>query len=519
MNIQQPRLSISNCVLPTAVDWVVLRKLREWHTTSKQTISSTVITPVHANPTPFWISAKVARHLANILTQENQTAVKTSCSSMNNKVFSSKYTPSSTAKRDGVYYSVNWDRAVNVFGLSYVNTADTSFASIVDSTTCVSYNIPIDETGDVLWSLLRRPSSSSHLIGNSYFHSNMQTNMRKQYTHNNTITNTMMMMESNFIKTRDNLLFTSPYWLNVSTLEKRWRGVRIASNRTTTPVYLKDGKMSFINAEQTTDASQFTSLSCIPQRRHQYLSCSGVQYFSWDFSEKLTSAFTDMKSPTQTINSSSSTINSTINSSSSMTLTNGKTDLSATYHTKEETMTETPSNLWLDVELIEMAGWSLQNTAVAIEVPQSEYIQLSSQQHNIHKNLNNKSFITKKEEKEERRIIVNAAYLVERDPLLDLIAYKPECLLINGIANVDAATILRLALFAIAMKYTNNTWLCASLVQQQQLRGINGNNITGVEAKLHYSWESKFTVTVLINVDELHITPEQLMQLRNRDGE
>ncbi|ORC90925.1 uncharacterized protein TM35_000073490 [Trypanosoma theileri] len=475
MTLQQPRLSISNCVLPTAVDWVVLRKLREWHTASEQTVqSTTTTTPVCADPSPFWISAKIARYLWNKLTQENPTSIHTSYSSMNSQaMFTSNHT-TSISKREGTYFSFNWNRAVHVFGSTYVNTADTSLSSIVDSTTCVSYQIPVDETGEVLWALISRefPSHSTKGI------------YTKQYP--------------------SHFFFSSPYWLNMEKLEKRWPGISIAAK--TTPVYLKGGSAQcFINAEQTTDASRFNALSCIPQRRHQYLSTGGVQYFSWDFSEKLTRAFSDMRNHTCNI----------ISSSSLMPLRNDKTDLSSSYKQQEEEeeqkekekeeKMETPSNLWLDVELIETAGWSVQSHAVAIEVPPTEI------RFPPYMNIKNKP------SNESSRIIVNAASLLTRDPLLDLIAYKPICLLTQGVAYVDAATTLRLAVFALTMKYTNNTWLCASLVQEKKIRGRKENNITGVEAQVHYSWRSNSMKSILINVDEVHITPEQLTELLNRE--
>ncbi|KAG5473136.1 hypothetical protein CUR178_03054 [Leishmania enriettii] len=77
-------------------------------------------------------------------------------------------------------------------------------------------------------------------------------------------------------------LFQSPYWVEVTGLYERW-GVCVAPG--VVPLLI-DGE-SYVNAEQTTDASRFTPRTCVPHLQQEVLFSVGLGACTWAGSQHL----------------------------------------------------------------------------------------------------------------------------------------------------------------------------------------------------------------------------------------
>ncbi|RNF25715.1 uncharacterized protein Tco025E_02014 [Trypanosoma conorhini] len=479
MTLQQPRLSISNCVLPTAVDWAVMRALRDWHNNARVGDASTAPSarPITEEPSPFWITAKAVRFLANALPMERQSLRTPTHVPMNGM----QTTQRNGASQMGGNYFTNRNRIVNAFGISFVNAADTPICSVVDSCTCASCGFPVSESGDIIWELLGKVKGMSRLRfalptapeGDKHGADSM----------------------------RFPSLFQSPYWLAGEGLERRWKGVTIAPN--VTPVYVEHSSHWFVNAEQTSDASRFDCLSCTPHRRHQCLTKDGVCFVSLNLSAKLAEAFLEMtKGP--------GTTQLAPGDFCKPAQARRNSHEHSCFYAEEaqpQQTTEDPSNLWLDVGLLESAGWSLQEAAVGVELQPR---QLTMATRSFVSDTNSANVGAKP------IVVVNAGFVRERDSLLDVIAYKPQYIGLEQNTFFAPSTTVRLALLAHTMRYTSPTWIAAAFAERVGLRGRKGHAATGVEVELHCNSQTATTKIVLINSDELELTQERIADLRGR---
>lgn len=476
MTPQRLSLSISNCTLPTAVEWVVTRRLREWH---KQKNLGTTASPPTASAecpsgelSPFWIPVRAAYLLRDALLANGHIP-------SGPLPGITQSTHNCTTKKQSHSLISNWENVFNVCGVSFVNAADTSISSFMDSATCASCNIPVDESGDVVWplvGLLRQQTLQKIAAAVGTRRGADNTTLR-----------------------RGPLAFHSPYWLEGPNLEKRWKNISIAPNAL--PFFVERGSMWFINAEQTTDASRFDSLSCTPHRKHHCLRVDGAYNVSWEFSEKLAQAFAEMvknekgaySSPTADDNPNRPQPND-----------------SHPHRHYTPRQLEGPNNLWVDVELLDRAGWSLREGAAAVELPPD---QLTRQKWGPAPRLHSAA-----PEKNAKPIVaVNAEFVRERESLLDVIAYKPDYIGPEGGGNtVGADTTLQLALLAHEMRYASPTWICAGYAQRAGLCGKETSNAAcGVEVTLFQKGELRTRKVVLINMDELNITQERILELRS----
>ncbi|KEG12308.1 hypothetical protein DQ04_01811030 [Trypanosoma grayi] len=476
MACQRPRLSLSNCLLPTSVDWVAMRALKEWHHNFQTGLSpfGSSAESAATEASPFWISTRVARMLYAASLNERSSSRVTR--GTHNRNVHDK--PKEEAKSKGKEYTINTRRLVNVFGSSFINAADTSICSMLDSATCVSYRVPVDEAGDVLWSLFNVLNSQA--VYSAAATSDVSFKAAARYAVSKGLP----------------LLFHSPYWLEGEGLERRWKDVRIAPN--IPPLYVNSGSDWYVNAEQTSDASRFDCRSCGPHRRHQCLSGSGVHYVSWEFSEKLAEAFSDTR---KDLNEPSENVSE--ENGLGRTVPNYEQQQQ---QQKGQQIYENPSNLWLDVELVESAGFSLRQAAVGVELPPSQL------RERVRVQVKKDIYKTKRALRRSM-VVVNAEFIVEREVLLDLIAYKPVCIGLPPSTFLGEATIVQLALLSCTMKYTSSTWLSASVAQRTQLRGRGGSETTGVEVALRHRSYAATSTAVLINADELDLSQERIAEL------
>ncbi|EKF37893.1 hypothetical protein MOQ_001904 [Trypanosoma cruzi marinkellei] len=476
MTLRQPRLSISNSLLPTAVDWAVMRALRERHNGAEAADASASSSERRVTEalSPFWIPTQVVNFLANALFHERQLSHVPFHTSVMDGV---RITNNNGTKRVESIYFTNEKRFLNVFGVSFVNAASTPICSAVDSCTCASYGLPISESGDLIWFLMGKvacasrsrfssltaPCGDNHSLGEDCFP----------------------------------LKFESPYWLEGEGLERRWKGVTIASNAT--PLYFGRGSRWLINAEQTNDASRFDSLSCTPFRRHQCLTEDGVHDVSLDFSARLAEAFLEMKRDPEKTDSTPTKV-------CEPNTTRQTCQEHHFFHGRQQQMTDSPSNLWIDVGVIERSGWSLQDAAVGVELPPR---QLMGVERNAVSGANSASV------KAKPIVVVNAEFVCERDSLLDFITYRPECIGFQWYQFLFPRATTQLALLAQTMNYTSPTWIQAAVAERAGLCVKKGRTATGVEVKIGERHKHVTSTTILINADELDLTKERIAELRN----
>lgn len=152
--------------------------------------------------------------------------------------------------------------------------------------------------------------------------------------------------------------FTSPYWIAVDTLEKRW-GVTVTQHPSASYLYIH-GKR-YVNAEHTTDASKFSPATCYPHRIHQYLSFFGIRRCSWECSETLKNLY--------------------VKRSRTMKYHNHTRPWEAAENGKkgDEDSKEELCNLWVSLGLIHVAGWHLRDKALLIHIDPDEAAENSGQ--------------------------------------------------------------------------------------------------------------------------------------------
>ncbi|PBJ80767.1 hypothetical protein TcG_02245 [Trypanosoma cruzi] len=476
MTFRQPRLSISNSLLPTAVDWAVMRAMREWHNGVEAADASASSSEgrVTEELSPFWIPTQVVDFLAKALLRERQSSHMPFRTPV---MDGTRMTTMSGTKQVESVYFAKGKRTVSVFGFSFVNASSTPICSAVDSCTCVSYELPISESGDLIGLLMGKMSfaapsrlssvtascGGNHSLGKGCFP----------------------------------LKFGSPYWIEGEGLERRWRGVTISPNAT--PLYVGRSSRWLINAEQTNDASRFDSLSCTPFRRHQCLTEDGVHYVSLDFSARLAEAFLEMKRDPEKTHSTPTKLYEP-------NTTRRKCHEHHCFYERQQQMTDSPSNLWIDAGVIERSGWSLQDAAVGVELPPHQLIGVER---------NAVSGVNSATVKAKPIVVVNAEFVCERDSLLDLITYRPECIGLQRNQFLGSRATTQLALLAHTMNYTSPTWIQTTVAERAGLCVKKGRAATGVEVKIKGIYQNETLTVVLINTDELDLTQERIAELRN----
>lgn len=140
-------------------------------------------------------------------------------------------------------------------------------------------------------------------------------------------------------------LFRSPYWVEVEGLYERW-GVHVAPG----VVPLTICSAAYVNAEQTTDASRFTPVTCVPHLQQDALFCDTLLHLSWTVSQQLLSIIAPAAQPRQR---------------------GPKAVCAWTYQTLKEraAAVQNVSNLWVADEMVKKMGWSLQPVRTCAEPP------------------------------------------------------------------------------------------------------------------------------------------------------
>ncbi|SCU67678.1 uncharacterized protein TEOVI_000679900 [Trypanosoma equiperdum] len=461
------RFSISGSALPSSVDWALLRHLPTWRL-NKYTMDPVKgvgkdIECTDDGPSPFWVSGREIRLLRMTM---SRSSASPACGSFSYGERKSRIADKS--KQCGwANHFVRWNRAISVFGVPYLNAADTSFCSVFDSVTCINFEIPLTEGGGVAWLPNGAPLSSS-------LRCFVEENVTKRG------------ITSDFS-------FHSPYWLEVEGFQSRWPGVDIAP--AASPLYVKDMPKGFINAEQTTDASRFDSVSCGPQRQHECLLISGVYHVSLNSSLKLADALAKMTKAEEGQLLLPPSLHET-SFSRSMPL-QGSPQCN-------EMEKNNPCNLWVDVEFIEAVGWSVHSAAVGVELHKTQLL------------LNHRPFPLQQSGSDNSVTLINAVFIVERDDLLNFITYKPDLIGFTQKIFIYSFTVIRLAFQAYKMKYTSTTWVVASALEGFNIRARKTDGLVGVEVKLFIRQQNKHFTTVVVNRDELNISDETFMELQQR---
>lgn len=327
---------------------------------------------------------------------------------------------------------ISYANVVNFCGVGYINVADTRLRCLFDSTTCTRHAVPLNEYGEVFFAAmdavrarlqprlnLTKPaplpqpvgrrnkgflpyydaaarmvataagtesaasSSSSRQEPSSMWVERIRA-LRNSFTAtglSHFATPRERAMDAKTRERYNGFLFSSPYWVAVDTLQERWGVVPVKG---ATPIFV--GNRAYINAEQTTNAALFSSVTCTPRRQQQVLARDYHAYCSWKLSEALAAVALRTESRSSVYPDTDPLLASHVSTPSYSPTSSQEAapSTSAQAIRAHAQRLAGVCNLWITVDVVRAAGWTLTKDAVVAHVPEDDVLPRWSVSHSQH---------------------------------------------------------------------------------------------------------------------------------------